>query len=81
MSEEEQALTIEDNLGVIEDTAKRLLGFIEGLEAAAVLQGLDKDDVYKIGRMYGATSNIRCYCLAIRELLEEQKKKNGNKTN
>lgn len=65
--------TIEENLEVIESSALRLTAFIEGLEAGAVLQGLDKDDVYKVGKLGATASNIRCYCGKIREILQKLK--------
>ncbi len=63
---------INDQLELIEDNAKFLLGFIEGLTAAATLQGLSKDEVYNVSKFYGTASNIRCYCSAIRDLIKEK---------
>ena len=64
---------IKENLELIEDSSKFIQGFIEGLTAAAILQGLSDNQVYKVEKMYEMTNNIRCHCSAVRDLLKGDK--------
>ena len=71
----EGELTIEENLDVIESSSRALRAFIDGLTAGATLQGLDKDEVYSVSKMYASASNIGCYCANIRELIKKDASK------
>jgi len=74
MIDEKEEETIEESLMQVEESSTRLSAFIDGLEAAACLMGLDRDTRYPITKLSAAASNIHCYCGRIRQLLQEKNK-------
>ncbi len=81
MGDYKNETTTEEWIEMIEDGAKFLVGFIEGLTAAATLQGLSQEEVYKIEKIYATATNIRCYCTGIRDNLDKLNKTSVKKEN
>jgi len=66
--------TIEEYLELIKDNAKRLKTFIEGLEVAMTLAGIEEDKIYRVSKFYATATNIVAYCNGIEELKSKKKK-------